>query len=216
MPLSFLSSVPDEVLDNPNSRDFLGLLDALNTYKRSLIDRGNRFYNPVLLTDTKFLVRYVNELGFPEVPISFPKIILDNLYLGGEDIMALMGSRRGLEWLLRALTCGAVTIDDSRFYPVENYIVLSDVVAGFMPASTDVPDDVFYLFNGVSNFTGGSMVIHIATPFYNFQPLLDYINTNIKRFVGFVDEFNTITITFVNGPYVKNPYMYPYFSNVRP
>lgn len=212
--LSFKTSIPDEVLAYPATSKYITILDLLYTHKKSLIDKAHRVYNPVLLTDLNYLRKNVNEQGYPQVPFEFPKVILDNMYLCAEDVMALMGSKIGLDYLLRVLTCGVPTIDDTNFYPKEDYIILSDLVNGFLPAESDFMDDVFYLFDGVLNFAGGVMTISIATPFWDFQPLKDYINNNIRRFVGFSDAFNIITIDFVPGPFVQNPYMFNYFSKV--
>lgn len=215
MLLSFKGSVPDAVKESPDVNGLLTVLDALYTYKKYLINKGHRVYNPVLLTNKDYLRQMVNEQGYPEVPFDFPKIILDNMWLCAEDVMLLMGSKIGLKYLLRVLTCGNVTTGEGDFYPKDDYIVLSDLESGYLPSDQDIIDEEqLYLFDGLINFTGGNLDIVIATPFHNNQSIKDYINSNIRRFLGFSDNYNTITITFTAGPYVKNPYMFEYFSKV--
>lgn len=214
MSLTFRNSIPRVVQDNPAADSFISVLDELRKHKQSLMHKAHRVYNPVLLTNKEFLTKKVSELGYPPVPYGFPKYILDNMYLYAEDVMSLMGSKIGLKLLLWVLTGGDVEVDDSNFYPKEDYIVLGDTELGVLPEGPEYPDDFLYLFSGVDDLTGASIKINIYTPFYENEDLKNYILDNITRFVGFSDDHTIFEITFGLGNFVTNGTVYPYFINV--
>lgn len=210
----FSTQIPEKLLESPSAANFVKVLDELQAFKDFTINKANRFYNPVLLTDLKFLRYLVNDYGYPTVPADFPKEILDNMVLNVENVFKLKGSKMGLDYLLRVLTCGLPIIDDSQFYPKSAYIIPDDYAeAGYIFSPQDYPFKTLYLFNGGDYFALRQLVIGISTPYYYLESLKKYIQDNILKFIGFVDANTTVTITFTQGPYVPNPYANQYFVN---
>lgn len=200
-----------ERLRTGNVEKLATVLDEIQQYKEAIIHKANRFYNPVLNTHLSFLRESVEELGWPKVPYDFPKEILDNMFLNAEHVHALLGSKMGFDYWLRVLTCGAPVIDDDNFYPKPAYIILSDAEAGHLFTEPDFPLDILYLYSGAESLSPRFLTVEVATPYHDLQSLKDYINANVYRYIGFVDENTTVTINFTAGPYVPNPYANPYF-----
>lgn len=210
----FSKQTPERLRENQNASDFLKVLDGLQLYKESVVQKALRFYNPVLLTDLRFLRRVLGEFGWPAIPADFPKKILDNMYLNAENVMALKGSKMGIELFLRVLTCGEVTVDDGSFFPKPSYIDLDDeIYAGYLFTDTDFPNKILYLYSGEDNFIPRHLTIGIKTPYDTLQSLRSYIETHIFKFIPFTDANTTVTITFENGPFVKNPLAFAYFED---
>jgi hypothetical protein len=209
----FSERIPEVLREAPNTSKLVKVLDEMQLYKDSEIYKSSRFYNPVLLTNKKFLIRLIEEWGYPAVPQDFPKEILDNMYLNAENVFRLKGSKVGLEYFFRVMTCGEPTINDTLFFPEPEYIIPGDPIAGYTFTTTDFPNDILYLFSGTDSFRPRSLTISVATPYYNLTSLVDYLNKNIYKFIGYVDLNTTVTITLVNGPYVPNPLANQFYVN---
>lgn len=209
----YSKQIPEAFQLSPDSQDFIKVLDGLQQYKDGIIFKSTRIYNPVLLTNRGFMRKFLKEFGWPDIPEDFPKKILDNMYLNAEHVFRLQGSKIGLEYLLRVLTCGSITIDDQDFFPKSSYIILDDLDYGYLFTETDYPKNILYLYDGEDSFLPRFLTIGIKTPYWYLQSLKDYINTNIYRFIGFTDANTTLTITFEEGDFVKNILANPYFED---
>lgn len=209
----FSDFVPEGLKVHTPVENFLKVLDGLQFYKEQEIYKSTRIYNAVLNTNLAHLRKVLSRYGYPEIPEDFPKEILDNMYLNAENVFRLQGSKMGLDYLLRVLTCGEPTINDADFYPKASYIIPGDLDAGYLFAPQDYPLNTLYLYSGVDNYLPRFLYISIATPYHNLQSLKKYIETNIYRFITFTDENTTVSITLTEGAYVRNPYAEPYFNN---
>lgn len=197
---------------NPYLAGLVKVLDGLEAYKQAQLLKSSRFYNPVLLTNRDFLRKLAEELGWPSVPFDFPKEILDNMILNAERIWALKGSNLGFEILLRALTCGEPTVTSSAFFPETDFIILDELNQGYLPDSEMISaGEQLYLFEDFTQFQSGTLSVSVATPYEGLESLKTYIQTNLPRFVGFIDEDTTITITYSLGPHVPNPHAFSFF-----
>lgn len=215
--MKFTEQTPEEVLINPSAKNFLEVLDATQTWKENQIDVGNRFYRGPLSNNLTFMKkRLEGDYGFPDIPTDFPKDVMDALLLNAKDINALRGSKAGLKLWLWCLTFGDITVDDSLFAPVPEFIQLSDPYSGFVskidpeyPATASDPD--LYLFADMSMYGNNILTVDISTMYYNHASIPDYINTHIKKYLTFVTSGAVITINFTNGVYTTNAEPYQYF-----
>lgn len=211
--MRYSTQIPEKARSTPNAEAFVKVLDETQLYKNSVIHKASRFYNPVLLTQLPFLRKFQDEFGWPTVPADFPKKILDNMYLNEENVFRLKGSKLGLEYWLRVLTCGDCFIDDSTFFPVLSYIILDDINNGYLSSDIMWPNSMLYLFDGDTSFNPRYLNISIRTPYYNLESLKTYILTHIYKFIGFVDPNTHINIEFIYGPHRKNPHAFYYFED---
>lgn len=214
--MNFRERIPSEILRNPPVDKFVTVLDETNTYKQQEMQKAFRFYRSPLNTNLKFLIKRLEDEGFPPIPADFPKDVLDALLLNYEDINALRGSRQGLELWLWCLTFGAITIDDSAFMPVNQFIMLSSPTNGFLSrfspnvVTTPGAPDLF-LFDDISQFGTSILIVDIVTKYDTNTSIINYINTHIKKYLTFVTSSATITVNFTNGPYVTNTFPHQYF-----
>jgi hypothetical protein len=215
--MKFRDQIPEDLFENPYLEKFITLLDELNNYKQSIINKSLRFYRSPLNTNTYFLKRRLeDDYGFPTIPIDFPKDVMDALLLNAEDINAMRGSIQGLRTWLWCLTFGNIVIDDSLFYPVTEFISLSDQQKGFVsktdPLYPNTPQDPdLFLFDDLNQFGTSILNITIDTMYHNHPSIPTYINTHIKKYLTFVTSNAVINVTLNPGVYVTNTDPYQYF-----
>ncbi len=237
--MNYSDRVPPELLANPNVENFLKVLDETEKYKEQIVEKSVRFYKAPLLTELALLRSKIKDYGYPAVPEEFPKEILDAILLNMENIMALKGSKVGLQYWLWTLTFGTITVDDTAFYPQGNYIIPSDVdgtgndvnntgygyvsflednhSSDALPPGMTSPEwytepyQPLTLFSDVSDFGTQTLIIDIATKYHWLIPLRDFITNNIKKFISFADDNAVITVNFTPGAYVPvNTGILPY------
>lgn len=216
--MNFSTETPDEILENPYAAKLITVLDKLEDYKQSELDKALRFYRSPTNFNLSYLQKRLNkDYGFPTIPADFPKDVLDALLLCAEEINALRGSKQGLQLWLWCLTFGAITIDDSQFYPLPQFLTLDDPQLGFLDQFSPnvatnppaIPD--LFLFDDYSQYGQTTLIIDIDTKYFNHPSIPLYINTHIKKYLTFVTTNAVITITFNNGVYNTNPFPYQKF-----
>lgn len=206
--------IPDNLRASEKADKLVSVLDEIQKYKESVINKAMRVYSPALLTLPTFIRKQLKTFGWPDIPTDFPKKILDNMFFNAENVFRTKGSRYGLEYLIRVLTCGDLIYDDTTFAPRPNYIILDDIDYGYLFDDASYPDDILYLFDGDTTFNPRFLYLTIRTPYYNLQSLKDYITTNIHKFIGFTDTNTTVYIEFLYGPHRLNPMAHYYFEDL--
>lgn len=209
--MRYRNQIPPALLLSPDADKFVLVLDGLEQYKESIVEDSTRFYRPPVFTDLKWLRKKVEDLGYPPVPTDFPKEILDAMLLNAQNVMALKGSKLGLTYWLWTLTFGGITVDDSQFYPLGDYIIPSDLDFGFVSEVAPLTSDTLYLFSDAADFGVQILTIGIATKYVYMLTLRNYIHKHIKEFISFADDNTQINITFVPGTYQSLPDPYQYF-----
>lgn len=216
--MNFTDQTPNDVLQNPFAEKLLKVLDGTHDYKQQQIAYANRFYRSAIFTQPKFLrARLEEHYGFPALPDDFPLDVLQALTLNAEEINALRGSKQGLLLWLWCLTFGNITVVDTYFQPIPEFIQLSDPINGFVSKffplylSTSLSPDLF-LFDDMSQFGQSILQVDIDTK-YDTTPasILTYINTHIKKYLTFVTGNASITVTLHPGVYTQYGEVYPYF-----
>jgi len=216
--MNFTSQTPDEILENPPAKKLLTVLDGVEEYKTIEIAKALRFYrSPINFNLTSLRKQLNDDYGFPTIPADFPKDVIDALKLNAEDINALRGSKIGLTLWLWCLTFGTITVDDSLFFPIPQYLILDSLTNGYLdqfaPNVTTNPPTIpnLFLFDDVSQNGQTTIVIDIATVYYNHPSIPTYITQHIKKYLTFVTSNAVITVNFTNGTYTTNTFPYPKF-----
>lgn len=214
--MTYTDQTPEEIPnENPFAKKLLSVLDGVESYKQEEIDLAMRFYRSPVNFNLPFIQKELNSTyAFPSIPVDFPKDVVDALKLGAEDINALRGSKIGLEFWLWCLTFGAITVDDSAFYPLPQYLLLDTVDLSYLDQFTPnvatspptIPD--LFLFDDISQMGQSVLTIDIATKYYNHPSIPAYITAHIKKYIGFVTSNAIITINF--NPGVYNTHSFPY------
>ncbi len=206
--MPFRNSIPAGVFVNQNAEKLVKVFDELEAYKTQEIEKVMRSTKTPLHTNLEWLRKRVEDYGYPIVPYDFTKEQLDAMLLNVENVMALKGSKMGLYYWIWTLTFGNITIDDSNFFPSQDYIIPSDLLFGYVSHIVDAGDSqTLYLFGDANNFGFQVLDITIETKYWQMQSLIDYIQANIKKFISFVDSNAQINITFTPGVYT--PYAEP-------
>lgn len=217
--MNYSSQTPDEIKVNPNAEKFLKVLDGVEEYKQIEVDKALRFYRSPVNFNNLFLRKRLNfDYGFPTIPADFPKDVLDALLLNANDINALRGSKIGLHLWLWCLTFGNITINDTGFYPLPQYLLLDTLDLSYLDQFTpnvatnppSIPD--LFLFDDVSQMGQTILTIDIVTKYDTHPSIPAYITTHIKKYIGFVTSNALITINFTNGPYVTHSLPYQKFT----
>lgn len=216
--MKFRDRIPEEFLvEGSNIDSLVTTLDALNFYKESKVVEHSLFYKSVLSFDKVWLKKRLDDYGYPPVPSSFPKEIMDTMTLNVKNVMALKGSDLGLRFFLWCLTLGEITIDWSLFYPQANILFLSEFVGKGYLLNKDPNDPstdfVNYLVSNVSDVGSQVLTIGIKTPYYRNETIENYIRSHIQKFLNFTDEAFVLNLTLERGPYYRMPEAFWYFVN---
>lgn len=217
--MNYTSQTPDEIKVNPNAEKFLKVLDGMEEYKQIEVDKAHRFYRSPVNFNHLFLRKRLNfDYGFPTIPADFPKDVLDALLLNANDINALRGSKIGLHLWLWCLTFGNITINDTGFYPLPQYLLLDTLDLSYLDqfdpnVATNPPaiPDLF-MFEDVSQFGQTTMTITIQTKYELHPSIPTYITTHLKKYLTFVTSNASIAIAFGPGVYNTNTFPYQKFT----
>jgi hypothetical protein len=208
---SFRNTVPDELRTLENIEGYFTVLDGLHDDKQQEMRRALRVFCPPLLTNLAYLRLRAEDVGWPQVPIDFPKEILDAMVLNAEGVFSLAGTYKGLDYWIRVLTQGAPAFSGV-FLPTERYIVPDDVNRGFL--SDDTWNGTFWLrlFSGADDdVTAGTLHVQVATPYWELDSLEVYLNDTFRQMLGFTSPLTDLKITLIEGPYVPNPHANQFF-----
>lgn len=121
--MQFRDSIPSRVMENENADKFVMVLDGLNEEKSGIINQSLRHSNPLLCTDKKWLIKYLQDYGFNYADVSMDLRSLQLIALNVDSIFRLRGSILGLQLLCNAYTLGVVTVDDSN-YDVQPFLLI--------------------------------------------------------------------------------------------
>lgn len=210
--MSYRKEIPEVLFeDNTPLDNFVKVLDGVEEYKVGEIEKSARFLKTPLLSDLLWLRKKAEDYGYKNLPNNLVKEQLDALILNANDIMACKGSYEGLYLWLWSLTFGNITINSISFFPLPNYIQLSDLTYGFVSEINPVNNTTLYLFSGVGNFGSSVLDVVINTKYYLQPNLKEYIENHIKDHVGFLDINAVVTITLNNGVYNTSTHPYQYF-----
>lgn len=215
--MKFKSQIPDDIFINPFAEKFVTVMDEADTFKQAAIHKAHRFYRSPTNTNLPFLIKRVEDAGFPSIPSDFPKDVLDALLLNANDINALRGSKIGLRLWLWCLTFGVISVDDSAFYPIDEFIQPEEIATNgyideFIPNILAGGLELF-LFDDLTQFGVSTLIVNIDTKYWNHVNIVAYINENIKKYLTFTTGISSITINFSVGVYTPHSHPYQYFVN---
>lgn len=162
---TFANSIPEVVLQNPATAQFVEVLDKTNEYKRDIMATALRANSFGVLTDRKVIHRHLADFGI-SLPFDYPMEILMQVLLNADTFCGTRGSKIGLEFFLSVLTLGEVTIDDSNFYKMPDYLILDSLTNGYVAEHDDRP--YFNLISDESSLTATQdLGIVIESKYFN-------------------------------------------------
>lgn len=196
--MPFSDNIPELILEFPNTRKFVSVLDGLYQEERSIINSYTRLFNPLLLTNKKWLIKILEEYGF-FIPYEFPIEIMQNILINANAIMESRGSLKGVEFFCSAVTLGEVTVNGDNFYQPTDRFLLDTTVMDTIVEDTLHP--VFYLSDS-TGFTSSpsSLEVTIQSIFYDgthvaeATSLTNYLRTTLPEYLGF-NHLLELTIT---------------------
>jgi hypothetical protein len=187
--MSIRNNIPERVFENPNADMFVSVLDGMQDYKKEVIYDSLRAFNPVLCTDKTWLIKTLAEYGVTDFPIDMPLAVLQQFLLNINTILSLRGSKLGVELYCSVLSLGEVTVDDSDFYAIVNFLILNSKVQGTIIADSN--DAKFYLVSDSEQLNGVPQLgISIQSPYFSTGNLdgatiLNYITATLPNFLAF-------------------------------
>ena len=162
---TFADSIPGVVLQNPQTSQFVQVLDGTNEYKRVSMATALRANSFGVLTDRKVIHRHLNDFGIV-LPMNYPMEILMQVLLNADTFCGTRGSKIGLIFFLSVLSLGEVTIDDNLFYLMPDYLILDSLTNGYIAVDTELP--YFNLINDERYLTGTQdLGIVIRSKYFN-------------------------------------------------
>lgn len=205
----FNTCIPEKVQEHPNVAAFTEVLDALQSYKSEIIGGSFRANNPAVLTDRKWLLKKLDEIGVSNFPENYPLEPMQLFLLNADTIFRTRGSKIGLELYCSVLTLGEVTIQDEDFYKDSPIIQLDSLSQGYITENSSAKK--FYLVSDNLEINPEtSLGITIVTRFFNNSVVKKYLTATIKNQIGFGNA--TISVTFKpTGLRYYHKLLNPYF-----
>ena len=185
----FSQSIPEHILENPRTKAFVNVLDALQEYKQGLISQAIRTLNVSLCTDEIWLRKYLRDAGFSDIPSGFPVAPMQQMLLNADTIMGLRGSYLGLELLLSVCTLGEVSVDTSRLLSKVLVVFPSSTDYGFITADSDT--DHLYLADNTDIALDSQLSITVSSLYFEgahtkeADAIKSYLDRVIKDYVGY-------------------------------
>lgn len=185
----FSHSIPEHVFENPHTKAFISVLDALQEYKQEVISQAIRTLNVPLCTDEKWLRKYLKDSGFSDIPSGFPIEPMQQMLLNADTIMSLRGSYIGLELLVSVCALGEVSVDASGLLSKVLVVFPSSTEYGFITDSNDT--DHLYLADNTGIAVDSQLSITVSSFYFDgdhekeMDAIRSYLDKVIKDYVGY-------------------------------
>lgn len=213
------NQIPEDLVpENENLDRLITVLDGMNAHKEYLVDRHVLYYKSLLIGETSWLKKRLEDYGFPTIPEDLPKQCMDAMLINARNIMSMKGSDRGLKYFLWCLTFGDVGIDWSNFYPIVDNLTLSEFTGkGFLlDSDPEYTDNVNYLLSEVEDLSFQILRVGIRSIYWNNPVVIKYINDNIRKFLNFTEDTFVFELSLSPGEYKRYEEPYWYFVNDGP
>lgn len=205
----FNTCIPEKVQEHPNVAAFTEVLDTLQSYKSEIIGNSFRVNNPAVLTDRKWLLKKLDEIGVSNFPENYPLEPMQLFLLNADTIFRTRGSKIGLELYCSVLTLGEVTIQDEDFYKDSPIIQLDSLLQGYITEDNSTKK-VYLVSDNLEINPKTSLRISISTPFYSNNVVRKYISSTLRSQIGFGNVTSTITFN-TSGSRIYHKLLNPYF-----
>lgn len=186
----FSDSVPEVILESPNTLAFLTVLDRLQEFKSLLMSDAIRGNNYAILNDKKWIVKHLSDFGVTDFPMDFPLIIMQQVLLNVGTLFSIRGSKIGLELFCSIMSLGEVEIDDSNVYVDPVNIILDSRVQGYATGSNK--EAFFYLLEDSDTLNPETLIkIKIKSKYFNgehhkeAEVIKRYISSQVQSWFGF-------------------------------
>lgn len=199
----FSNYIPELLFEFPETRKFVAVLDALCYDERLIIDKYTRSFNPLLLTDKKWLISRLKEYGF-DIPYGLPIEIMQLLLLNVGVVSETRGSLKGVELFCSLITLGEVSVTWDNFYQPSDVLLLDtrlvDTIVGIDTFVVNEDYRPLYLSDRKGfTTTPSSLGIHIKSLYFSGEyptgTILDYLQKTVPEIIGFNHtlDFNLTT-----------------------
>ena len=215
----FSKSVPEEVLESPNTKAFVSIFDQLQVRKRTIIAESLRASNPVLCNNVRWLFKYLEDFGITGLSEFLPIVCIQQFALNINRIYKLRGSLTGTHLLLDTLTLGESLVEMEP--PDETkYVKPDSFTEGFITSSSDT-EDVFYLLDRNDPYAPDVFNVSLRSRIFNdvgegtqeYNDIIRCIKNLMGDFIGFHKNC-TINITTEGiENYIYPEYLSDYFKN---
>lgn len=180
--LSIKDSIPT-FLKGTDAAKFASVLDGVNQMKQVEIANTLRIYNPLLLTETKWLSKRLTDYGF-YVTKEYPWQPLQALLMNVHSVTRLKGTRVGLKTLLMLLTLGDVSIDLSNFMVNPDALYLNSLDGDGIITGDDSSNVQMYLVNDRNVYEPPrSLTISIDTVYANNSVVKAYVEALVPDWI---------------------------------
>lgn len=194
----FSNSVPEVVLESPNTSAFLSVLDKLQEYKSLLIADALRSNNYAVVNDRKWILKHLSDFGVTNLPMDMPLAIIQQVLLNVDTLFRTRGSKIGIELFCSLFSLGEVEVDDSKVYVDPVNIILDSTIQGYIVGAKE--DKRFYLVedNDLLN-PKTSIKVTIRSKYFDgtyqkeAEAIKRYIKDNMKYWLGFSNTEQDIT-----------------------
>jgi hypothetical protein len=195
---NFSTQIPPEMLDLPNVRKLVSVLDNLRYEQLDELYLIESLFDPRRLNSDNFFALYMFELGrLTHLPGMPPKLV-QSLIIGAYDIWSKKGTREGLYALGRACL-GDAEVDFTNLR-IDSMLIPGDVYYGYAPDSKDLTINV----TAPTNAGVFDRIHPVMNPFVRngyTHPISGKKTELFYAFSGdFTDYYNGITIALIS-PY---------------
>lgn len=212
----FSTSIPSRLQEYPNASAFMGVLDALQDFKTSIISEAFRANNPAILMDKKWLLKGLEEFGVTDIPLDYPIQIIRQYLLNVDTVCRTRGSKIGIEFYCSLLSFGEVEVDDHNFYKDETLLLLDSTLQGFI--TEDNSKSRFYLCDDSKGINQEvTLSVTIRSKYFNgkypdeAKVIRSYIEGTIGKQLGFSPN-RKITFRYrERGDFYYHNLLNPYF-----
>jgi hypothetical protein len=194
----FSDYINPDSLGSRESKQIVQVFDEAHLEKTIILDEYVRSYNPLSVSKTQFLKKYLLDFGGLLLIPGFPRSVYENLILNAAAIYGLKGTKKGLTLFLEILCQGGVLFNTSGLHRIGDFIIPDDFSGDhallrlcFTNNNTQTDEDLdsynntvvseseesfYFLFDGDSYDSGISNIqIHIISPFAKIREFRDFL-----------------------------------------
>ena len=202
----FSDSVPEVILESPNTLAFLTVLDRLQEFKSLLMSDAIRGNNYAILNDKKWIVKHLSDFGVTDLSMDLPLAVMQQILLNVETLFHTRGSKIGLELFCSIMSLGEVEIDDSNVYADPINVILDSLIQGYLRDNKE--DKPLYLADDNETLVPKTSIkVSVKSKYFNGQfpveaeVIKKYIKDNLKYWLGFSNVKQEITFDSADNFY---------------
>ncbi len=201
----FSDYINPDSLGSRESKQIVQVFDEAHLEKTIILDEYVRSYNPISVSKTSFLKKYLTDFGGLLLIPGFPRYVYEQLILNAAAIYGLKGTKKGLTLFLEILCQGGVLFNDSLLHRQGDFIIPDDTsgdhallrlcytntltqtdedLEAYTNTTVNGEETFYFLFDGDSYDTGVSEItIHIISPFAKIREFRDFLEEILQDYL---------------------------------